>query len=233
MSMREQRNAPTYHDAGDNASLYPQKMPSSTKRYRQPQGNNALVQQRLHAGQIFTGADGVEYIVMPGRPPVPTRASRGAPTTDTVAISFPQPKRAQGKVTIALFVGVALTLLAIWLIIVVTNWWTGLQQDWTYTKDFRTYSIDQAVGHGGDSKEHPSHFIVQNDKSRILIIELPADDPRKAVILIGPTLLGAEREPVTVTFQDTKGSGHLDLVLYCQGRQIVYLNNGDKFTSPE
>ncbi len=226
--MREQRNSPTYRDTDTDASLYPQKTATSIRRYQQP---NALVQSRLYPGQVFTGADGIEYIVMPGAPPVPTRASRGHPNTDTAPIPLPK-QQAKGKVTIALLIGVVITLLTLWLIVTATNWWTGLQQDWTYTKAFRTYSIDQAVGHGGDSTTHPSHFIVQNDKGRILIVELPADDPKKATIMLGPILMGAEREPVTVTFQDTTGSGHLDLVLHCQGRQIVYINTGEKFVPP-
>ncbi len=230
--MREQRNASMHPDAGDNASLYPQKTPSSTRQYK-PNARNALIPSGLHPGQVFQGADGVEYMVMPGSRPssLPARTSRGQVNTDTAAIPLPR-QRAKGNVTVTLLLGGALTLLGIWLAITIAAWWTGVQQDWTYTKDFRTSSVDQVVGHGGDSAAHPTHFIVQNDKGRILIIELAADDPKKAIVMLGPTFLGAEREPVTVTFQDTTGSGHLDLVLHCQGRPIVYRNTGSQFVSP-
>jgi len=61
-------------------------------------------------------------------------------------------------------------------------WWAGVQNDWKFTASFRTFSVDQAVGHDGDSPTHPSHFIVQNDARRIIIIEFPANDASKVAI---------------------------------------------------
>ncbi len=69
-------------------------------------------------------------------------------------------------------------------------WWQETQWNWTYTSTFRTYSVDAVVGHNRDNTSHPSHFIVQNDKRRIVIVEFPADDPGKVIVYYGPLLLG-------------------------------------------
>ena len=72
---------------------------------------------------------------------------------------------------------------------------------------------------------------IANNKfqGKILIIELPADDPSKAKLITGPTLVNADRVPVTVTFQDTTSSGRLDLILHVQDQEIVFLNDGQTF----
>jgi hypothetical protein len=210
------------------ADLYPNKRASSARRYTTEE--TAVVPYQ--PGQVFTGADGVEYVVIPGkRPgPLPQRASRLKEiTTAPESVPLPKQRWTKGRTLACLLSGVAATLLVLWLGMALISWWTNLQADWTYTKAFRTYSVDQAVGHGGDSAQHPSHFIIQNDKGQILIIELPADDPKKAVMIPGPILLGADHEPVTVTFEDTTGSGRLDLILHFQSQTVVFLNTGEKF----
>lgn len=113
-------------------------------------------------------------------------------------------------------------------------WWTSTQNDWTYTQAFRTYSVDQAVGHNHDSAAHPSHFIVQNDHGHVLIIELPADDPSKLITYAGPLLLGdgQDRIPLTISFQQDGQTGRLDLVLHIQGQSYVFVNTGTKFVPP-
>lgn len=114
------------------------------------------------------------------------------------------------------------------------TWWTSTQNDWAYTQAFRTFSVDQAVGHNHDSAAHPSHFIVQNDHRRVLIIELPADDASKLIIYAGPLLLGdgQDRTPVTISFQVDAQSGRQDLVLHVQDQSYVFTNTGTKFVAP-
>jgi hypothetical protein len=113
-------------------------------------------------------------------------------------------------------------------------WWTTTSADWTYTHAFRTFSLDQAVGHNGDSATRPSHFIVQNDHRHILLIELPANDASKALIYAGPVLIGDGQEslPVTISFQVNGQTGRLDLVLHIQDQSYVFLNTGTKFVAP-
>src|SRR5579859_6937360 len=56
--------------------LYSVRMPTSARRWQTDQGNS-LVPAGLQPGQVFTGADGVQYVVMPGKRPasIPPRAS--------------------------------------------------------------------------------------------------------------------------------------------------------------
>jgi len=116
----------------------------------------------------------------------------------------------------------------------VSTKWTDTMNDWTYTQSFRTFSVDHVVGHNGDSSVHPSHFIVQNDKRQIVIIEFPADDEAKAIIYIGPQLIGdgQDRVPVTVSFQLNATTGKVDMVLHVLDQTYVFTNNGKKFVPP-
>jgi hypothetical protein len=115
------------------------------------------------------------------------------------------------------------------------RWWIDTQNDWTYTAQFRTFSIDEAVGHNHDSLSHPSHFIVQNDHKHIIIIELPGDDWSKAIIYSAPTLIGdgQEKTPATISFQADAQTGRLDMVLHVQDTTYVFTNNGTKFITPQ
>jgi hypothetical protein len=117
----------------------------------------------------------------------------------------------------------------------VNTWWITTQNDWTYTQAFRTFSIDMVVGHNHDSRLHPSHFIVQNDKRHIIIIELPADDWSKSVIYSAPTLIGdgQEKTPATISFQVDAQTGRLDMVLHVEDQTYLFPNNGTKFVSPQ
>lgn len=145
-------------------------------------------------------------------------------------IHMPAPKR---RVSGWFILGVGMLLmLGMWIAgMKVANWWTDVQNNTTYTAAFRTYSVDAVVGHNGDSQAKPSHFIVQNDKRRIIVVELPADDASKAFIYIGPRLIGdgQERTPVTVTFQLNTGTGKIDMVLHVEDQTYVFTNNGKKF----
>ena len=117
----------------------------------------------------------------------------------------------------------------------VNKWWTDIQNDWTYTQTFRTFSVDKVVGHNNDSASHPSHFIVQNDKRHIIIIELPADDWSKSIIYSAPTLIGdgQEKTPATISFVADAQTGRLDLVLHVQDQNYLFVNNGTKFVTPQ
>ncbi len=146
---------------------------------------------------------------------------------------IPRPKRRIHPVAIA---GVgAMVALLLWAGLTwAGNKWTDTLNDWTYTLTFRTFSVDYAVGHGGDSTDHPSHFIVQNDKRKIIIIEFPADNPAKLIIYYGPVLLGdgQDRVPITISFQPDTQTGEVDMVLHVEGQNYLFTNNGTKFVQP-
>ena len=94
----------------------------------------------------------------------------------------------------------------------------------------RTWQTDAVVGHN-DSALHPSHFIFENLKDHIIVIELPGDDIAKAIIYGGPTLYSANADqiPVTGSFKDVNGDGRPDMEVDVGGQTIIFLNNGTKF----
>ncbi len=104
------------------------------------------------------------------------------------------------------------------------NWWTMQTNDWTYGRP-RTYQVDANVGHG-TAKDPDSHFIAQNLNRHIIIIEIPGNDPSKAKIYIGPTLIGPGQEltPVTLSFEDVNGDGRKDLVIHVEDSTFIFLN---------
>ena len=77
-------------------------------------------------------------------------------------------------------------------------------------------------------------FRSMNLNRHVLVIELPGGDPARALVYLGPTLLGDGQDltPVTLSFQDTSGDGKPDMVIQIGDQEIVFLNNGRKFVSP-
>ena len=130
------------------------------------------------------------------------------------------------------FVGIGLfIMIAGWLLFgTLSSWWTTQTNDWTYGRP-RTYQTDDVVGHNGDSKDHPSHFVAFNLNRRVVVIEFPAEDASKAVQYLGPTLFGSGQEltPVTLSFEDRNGDGKPDLNIHIGDTIIVFLNDGTKF----
>ncbi len=226
-----------YADIDGNGDEWPPRTPKSVFRYNPlPYGGN--VQYEFHPDQVQTTAH------------IPRRSSRAtiaegqrvrqAPQpSDTEEDEQPQTNRPRYRrrtfpwyVLLAVGAILALTLWigGAW----VNKWWVDTQNDWTYTSQFRTFSIDEVVGHNHDSTAHPSHFIVQNDKRHIIIIELPADDWAKAIIYSAPTLIGdgQERTPGTISFQANLQTGRLDMVLHVEDQTYIFTNNGQKFVTP-
>ena len=113
------------------------------------------------------------------------------------------------------------------------SWWQHVQDDWTYGMP-RTYQTDAVVGHNHDSRAHPSHFVVVNLKGRIEVFELPAGDPTKVRVFLGPILSGngADQVVVTVSFTDLDRDGTPDLVLRYGDNEEVLDNKGGTFQVP-
>jgi len=109
------------------------------------------------------------------------------------------------------------------------NWWNNH----VYGNPL-TYQTDQVVGHA-DSSDHPTHFIAINLHSRVTIIEIPGGDASKARIYSGPTLYSDNGDsiPVTLEFKDVNGDGKVDMIVHIGDKQIIYLNDGTKFTPQE
>lgn len=213
---RKPRHTTQDEDDGGYDDQWPGRLPSSSRRYYMPdvQGNVTIKEHK-------------KPLVVP-----PRRSAAPAPET-----AQPAPRR-RSRFHLHPLAWLGIGAIAMLLLYIawwnVNNWWTGVQQDWQYTSAFRTYSVDAVVGHNGDSTAHPSHFIVQNDKRHILIIELPADDEKKAVIYRAPVLIGdgGEKTPITITFVTNSQTGRLDMVLHVEDQSYIYTNNGTQFIAP-
>ena len=126
----------------------------------------------------------------------------------------------------------ALTALVVGLNIL-RSWWQHMQEDWTYGYP-RTYQVDAVVGHNHDSRAHPSHFVALNLGGQVEVFELPAGDPTKVHVFLGPMILGsgADQVVVTVSFADIDHDGTPDLILHYGGSEEVFYNKGGTFQVP-
>jgi hypothetical protein len=228
-------------DIDGNGDVWPPQVARSAIRYTTP-------------GQYIKGGS-MRYEFHPDQvqryPNIPQRSSRAAVTEGQRVMQQPpawgegeeeeprtktpgQYRRRTPPWYVLLAIGAVLAL-SVWIGGAwVNTWWSGVQNDWTYTHQFRTFSIDAVVGHNHDSAARPSHFIVQNDKRHIIIVELPADDWSKAIIYSAPTLIGdgQEKTPATISFQADPQTGRLAMVLHVEDQTYIFTNNGTKFVTP-
>ena len=166
----------------------------------------------------------IRYTDVQGRPVVEQGKKRFVFERGT-----PPPSRR--RVHWLLFVGGGMLLM---LLAVMGSQWviTGLQAhslDATYGYP-RTWQTDAVVGHE-DSPQHPSHFIFENLRGRIIVIELPGGNITHAKIYSGPTIFApnADQIPVTGSFADVNHDGRPDMEIHINTQIIVYLNNGNQF----
>jgi len=99
----------------------------------------------------------------------------------------------------------------------------------------RTFQTDAVVGHGGDSPQHPSHFIALNLNGQVIIIELRAGNPANSINYTGPHFYetGGNLIPVTLEFRDVNHDGKPDMLIHFQDNVIVFLNDGTQFLPPK
>ena len=218
------------HRAGHSFNHHPEDVPY-------------LTDQRKKYPNPLDLAESLDYPGEPGRMPTSVVRyvdTRGNPVIQRGNQRFvlhdeppPRHRRRPHWTVIAILSGVV--VLGVFALVVwAAHTWNDTLNDWTYTKEFRTFSIDYAVGHNGDSLAHPSHFIVQNNHRNIVIIEFPKDDPGKVIVYYGPSLFGdgQEKTPVTLSFQIDTQTGRIDMVLHVEGQAYIFANNGQKFLPP-
>ncbi len=154
-------------DEGNYDDAWPGRLPSSSRRYQYPSSPQGHTRVDFHPDR---------QVRIPSR-----RSATPPPPQQTEDIPAARSRR---RMHWLWYVGLGATVaLVLWIGAAwVMAWWAGVQNDWKFTASFRTFSVDQAVGHDGDSPTHPSHFIVQNDARRIIIIEFPANDASKVAI---------------------------------------------------
>ena len=122
-----------------------------------------------------------------------------------------------------------------WLAITILGaWWQAKQDDWQYGMP-RTYQTDAVVGHN-DSASNPSHFIAENLRGQIIVIEYPGGNVSKAHAYIITTLPGDDGySPVRLVFKDLTGNGRLDMLVQIGDSgsqlQVILYNNGQQFAA--
>jgi hypothetical protein len=113
------------------------------------------------------------------------------------------------------------------------SWWQGVQDRWTYGYP-RTYQTDAVVGHNHDSRAHPSHFVALNVHGQVEVFELPAGDPTRVRVFLGPLLSGegADQVVIIVSFVDIDHDGTPDLVLRYGDSAEVFSNHDGTLQVP-
>ncbi|SRR6266487_2558479 len=217
----------------------PGRLPTSTRRYALPapereymipltDGTAVYVTERKLAtmGRDYQAA---AKEVTPGartqRQPRQARPNpnRAQPTLDVI-YAQPAGSRLLGRVLLVLGIVIMVMMVGYVLLNILTNWWQVQQDDWHYGRP-RTFQIDWNVGHGTASNPD-SHFIAQNLNRKIVIIEIPADDPSKAKMYVGPSLIGPGQDltPVILSFEDRNHNGHPDLIIHVADAKYIFLN---------
>jgi hypothetical protein len=201
----------TSDDAAINEDrLYDTRLPTSTRRYKQPQTTQqAVVTQRPREVIRYEG----HYYYRKKPTPQPRRATTFSPRFHWL-----------------FYVGLAMfmMLLGWWILSSFANWVQATSDDWHYGRP-RTYQTDAVVGN--DSAMFPSHFIALNIRRHIIVMECPASDCTKAkiytvVILTQP---GDELIPVTITFKDVNHDHKPDMLVVVGTNIYVFINENGIF----
>ncbi len=204
-----------FADIDGNGDVWPPPMPTSTRRYDVDKG--APLRQRR-----------IDYY---HETPL---VSRRRPAQEREA---PEPRRSRRvQVHWLVFVGVGLLLMiAGWMAFSSLGVWWQTHQDDTAFGNPRTFQIDAVVGHS-DSSTSPSHFIAENLKGQIIVVEFPGGDVSKARSYNITTIPGNDANPpVRLSFQDINHDGKLDMVILIGDPgatvTIFSFNNGTQFVS--
>jgi hypothetical protein len=163
------------------------------------------------------------YNVKYGAPPIPRRSSQATTEDDQYT---PQTRKRIHWLT---WVGVALFIMIIgWVALTaVSQWWQGVVDNFTYGTP-RTYQIDKNVGHNN----RESHFIAINLNGEVEVIETQKGHPEAAKIYTIVTMPEDQALiPVTLTFQDIRKRGRVDIIVHFGQTEIPMYNNGTGFQS--
>jgi hypothetical protein len=117
-------------------------------------------------------------------------------------------------------VGMLLLTLAIQL---AWNWGTSVYNDIRYGMP-RTMQVDAFVGH--ETGKIPSHFIAQNIRGRVIIMEMPGGDVQHVRVIVGPQIIGpnADQVPIVLSFVEHNGDHVPDMVVGFGAMEVWYAN---------
>ncbi len=203
------------HRGGHYAGLHPEDQPSYTTETRTRRPPQAETDEDISEERSRSSV--VRY-----RPLYEERQERGVSPYHPA--EQPQEQRRKSWV---FYAGIAfLVMLVGWVLISLLGmWWQAKMDDWTYGNP-RTYQIDQGMGHNGRT----SHFIAINLHGELEVIETQKNHPEVTKIYTVVTLPEDQQYlPVTLTFQDLRGSGRLDMLVHYGNTEIPLYNDGTGF----
>lgn len=213
---------PLHHDVEDSDEFYETRMPSSARRYqhsappiyRDTLDDPALlvpVTQRRRAVALKT-----RY---------PQEEEQREPITAT-----PAPQRQRRFPFVSVLIGMVIMVLLFMVAGALGSWWQTYQDDLHYGRP-RTSHLEAVVGHNNDSATNPTQFVFLNIHGHIDIVEIPAGDPSKMRVYIGPVLYSANADlvPATGEIRDVNHDEKKDLIVHIQNQQIIFLNDGSTF----
>jgi hypothetical protein len=221
-SSRQYAEASTIHSDDQPSPLAntpdiwePPRMPTSTRRYQGSGNQGNIIQVTHHPKQPIQ------------------RASRTRQTQDPLTPVPQLPRKAQskqkqrnwllGKHPLFYIGGFVVIAMLGWFLISALVNWVHMSLDNLHYGRPRTSQTDLDVGHGG-----VSHFTTENLQGHVIVTELPNNDPSKAKIYAGPTLVGGDPWliPVTLSFKDVNGDGQLDMLFVVDGHEYATFLNG-------
>ncbi len=223
-SSQERRPAVAYDvDLEENDSFYATRMPTSARRWTTTDPSRQVIKRPSYDVQLHRGYK-LPKAIPPRSSRQQTQQAASHSTSDGQVSAHPR----RVHWTLILGIGMAV-MLALWVLgSLVLTWWHVKQDDLIYGRP-RTFQTDSVVGHNDAST--PSHFIAINLHRQIEVIECPGGDCAKAVIYIGPQLIGADQDldPVTLEFKDVSGKGKPDMLIHVRDQTFVFLNDAGKF----
>ncbi len=161
----------------------------------------------------------------------PMQQQRGRNTD--IAVYDERPPRRKPRIhwLLPLSLGIILTICLVAGINTFGSWYQNNQINATYGMP-RTWQTDAVVGHNNDSAQNPSHFIFENLRGKIIVIEIPGGDISKTrIYTIGGVMTESDADliPVTGSFQDVNGDGRPDMIVHVGNNEVVLINDGSKF----
>jgi hypothetical protein len=114
------------------------------------------------------------------------------------------------------------TILLLLLLQVAWSWGTEIYNNLHYGMP-RTTQVDAYVGQ--ETGKAPSHFIAENLRGRVLIIEFPGGDVRHTQVIVGPQIAGpdADQIPVLLSFVNRNGNHLPDLLVRFGSMEVWYV----------
>jgi hypothetical protein len=120
------------------------------------------------------------------------------------------------------------TILLLLLLQFAWSWGTEIYNNLHYGMP-RTTQVDAYVGQ--ETGKTPSHFIAENLRGRVIIIEFPGGDVQHARVIVGPQVAGpdADQVPVLLSFVDRNSSHQPDMLVQFGSMEIWYANEHGTF----